>query len=172
MGNMGDTAEYQKAWRVRNRGRIKKYREDNREKIAQQAHDHYLRTKDHSNAVRHVWYERNKPHIIARERAKRETLEGKAYQWKINAKRRHIEWNLVIEQIKSLPMVCYYTGLPLTLEIGKPNTMSIDRVDSSKPYELSNIVPCCSMVNAMKQDFETNEFIEMCKRIVNHQSNE
>jgi hypothetical protein len=166
------TKEYQREWRRRNQQWVKEYRERNREKIAKQTRERYLRNKTHSDAVRKKWYLKNKSRIIANLRAKKETLEGKLYQWKLSAKRRRIGWNLVIEQVRSLPMVCYYTGLPLTMEVGKVNTMSIDRRDSSRPYEFSNVVPCCSMVNAMKQDFEENEFIEMCKQITNHQSNE
>jgi hypothetical protein len=166
------TKEYQRKWRQNNQQWLKKYREQNREKTNKQSQERYLRNKEHNDAVRKKWYLENRSRIISKLRAKKETLEGKIYQWKLGAKRRNIKWNLTIEEVKSLPMACHYTGIPLTLKIGETNTMSIDRIDSSKPYELSNVVPCCSMINEMKFDYTKSEFIEMCKQVANHQSNE
>lgn len=163
--------EYQKEWRQHNQKWFKNYREINKEKIKKQSRERYLKNKEHDDTIRKKWYLKNKSRIIAKLRAKKETLEGKIYEWKCGAKRRHIKWNLTLEEIKSLPMICHYTGLPLTLKIGNPNTMSIDRIDSSKPYEFSNITPCCSMINNMKSYYNKTEFIEMCKRVAHHQLN-
>lgn len=162
------TREYQIEWRRNNRQWVKEYRRRNREKIKTQSRERYLRNKEHNDTIRKKWYLENRPRIIAKLKAKKETLEGKIYQWKMGAKRRNIDWELTLEQVKLLPMVCHYTGLPLTMEVGHINTMSIDRLDSSKPYTLSNVAPCCSMVNDMKRDFNKADFVEMCKRVAIH----
>ena len=164
------TREYQIEWRRNNQQWVNDYRERNREKIKKQSRERYLRNKEHNDAVRKKWYSENKSRIIAKLRAKKETLEGKIYQWKLGAKRRGIKWQLTAEFLESLPMICHYTGLPLTMKVGKPSTMSIDRIDSSLPYEASNVVSCCSMVNDMKFDYTESEFVEMCKRVVSHQT--
>ncbi len=164
------TREYQIKWRQNNRTWVKEYRIRNREKIKTQSRERYLRNKEHNDAIRKKWYLKNRSRIIAKLRVKKETLEGKIYQWKMGAKRRNIEWKLTIEQVKSLPMVCHYTGLPLVLEVGHVNTLSLDRVDSNKPYESSNVVPCCSMINDMKYDYTTEQFIQMCKHVASYQS--
>lgn len=44
----------------------------------------------------------------------------------------------------------------------------IDRVDSSKGYEVSNCVPCCKRCNFMKSDTPVGEFIAHVHRIAAH----
>lgn len=46
----------------------------------------------------------------------------------------------------------------------------IDRIDSSKGYEPSNIVPCCTMCNRMKSDFTSEEFLNHIQQIYKYQS--
>jgi hypothetical protein len=52
---------------------------------------------------------------------------------------------------------------------GKPNTEThrngIDRVDSSKGYELSNCVACCGECNHAKRDIASDIFIQKCEDI-------
>lgn len=48
----------------------------------------------------------------------------------------------------------YYTG--------------IDRVDSSKPYEIGNCVPCCKICNIMKMALPLDVFLEHIKNIYNN----
>ena len=45
----------------------------------------------------------------------------------------------------------------------------VDRIDSSKGYELDNCVPCCSKCNIMKLDYTTNEFLQHIEKISNFQ---
>ena len=66
---------------------------------------------------------------------------------------------------------CFYTGLDMTLERGRGHKyndeqVSIDRIDSNKPYTLNNICLCCWRVNSMKNNMDTNKFLEWCKLIV------
>jgi hypothetical protein len=52
---------------------------------------------------------------------------------------------------------------------GRVNTnISIDRIDSSKGYEVGNIQLVCAIVNIMKQNMSSNELISWCKLIVSH----
>lgn len=110
-------------------------------------------------------YQKNRNNNIERNKKYRSTLEGKIQQWKYGAKRRKIEWRVTDAFLKKLPMICHYSGIPLTLEIGNLNTISIDRVDSDKPYENSNIVPTCSIINMMKGELSTKDFLEICQKI-------
>lgn len=65
---------------------------------------------------------------------------------------------------------CYYCGQePLEF---KPYSDSdsifvngVDRIDSNKPYEISNCVPCCKACNFAKNDQPIDEFITRVKRI-------
>lgn len=42
----------------------------------------------------------------------------------------------------------------------------VDRVDSSKGYELDNVVPCCSTCNYMKSDLSVDEFYKHLLKII------
>jgi hypothetical protein len=66
---------------------------------------------------------------------------------------------------------CFYSGRPLAIELRTKslNSLSIDRINSSKGYTPDNIVLCCSIVNIMKLDTPEDEFIRLCRDIVNHQ---
>lgn len=99
-----------------------------------------------------------------------ETIRGKFTLWRKGAKRRNISWELSDKDVDELlkPMVCYYTNVPLTLERSKPNTVSIDRVNSDLGYVKGNVVICQSTVNFMKGTLSTTEFIKFCRNIVNH----
>jgi len=83
------------------------------------------------------------------------------------------ELDITIEQLKELwtaqDGICPYTGwkmeLPKSTEKKKPNTASLDRIDSSKGYILGNIQIVCVMANFAKSDFSNEEMQEFCKAI-------
>jgi hypothetical protein len=68
-------------------------------------------------------------------------------------------WNLFIKQNKK----CALTGLDISIE--GEHTASLDRVDSKKGYEISNVQWVHKDVNLMKMDFDLNEFFSYCKLI-------
>lgn len=103
-------------------------------------------------------------------RKKRSTLKYKMNAWRRKANIRHIEFSISENDIQKLPMVCAYSGVPLTMEVGKDNSISLDRIDSSKGYIPDNIALCTSWVNRMKQEKSVAEFVEMCGRIFQHRS--
>ena len=96
---------------------------------------------------------------------KHDTLKRRFYQWKSQAKRKCVLFNITVEYLQSLPLICHYTKRELTYEPKCKNTISLDRIDSSKGYTKDNIVFCCSDINFMKNDLNYNEFIENCKLV-------
>ena len=68
--------------------------------------------------------------------------------------------------------ICAYSGKVMTLEHGKLNTVSIERIDSKIGYTKSNTILVCNAVNRMKSDFTFNEFFEMCKSVTEHLSDD
>lgn len=48
------------------------------------------------------------------------------------------------------------------------NLISIDRIDSSKDYTRNNIVLYYWGINRLKAELSVDNFIKMCKRIVNY----
>src|SRR4051812_41029308 len=95
----------------------------------------------------------------------RESIEGKYTQWKNGAKARGYEWGLTIEFLRSLPLVCHYTGQELTLEIKQPNTVSLDRIDNTRGYLPDNVCFTTWKINKLKQAFKYDEFIGICVQI-------
>ena len=58
--------------------------------------------------------------------------------------------------------LCVYTKLPLTIKANQFNTISIDRIDSSKNYTKENIQFVCRAVNEMKMHRDEGLFIHLC----------
>lgn len=87
-----------------------------------------------------------------------------------------IGFDITEEQLKELWIKqdgkCFYTGIKLILPKSFPQSYhklspSIDRIDSSKPYTISNIQIVHKQVNFMKQSMSHDEFIYFCKTISN-----
>ena len=73
------------------------------------------------------------------------------------------------KQMFKFGLLCPYSGIQMTWELGsgKPTetNISIDRFDSTRPYEAGNVVFCCWFVNRMKYDYTDQEFIGACEHI-------
>jgi len=86
-----------------------------------------------------------------------------------NARRRKLEHNIDINYIKQIFIdqkgLCFYTNKPMLIDIREEkdnnNSVSIDRVDSSKGYIRGNIVLCRWIVNRMKNDIDHSTFLEL-----------
>lgn len=94
------------------------------------------------------------------------------------ARVRNIEVSITIEDILDLlekqNYKCALSGLPLimsrTFSKDRTNqasstTASLDRIDSSKGYVLGNVQWVHKDINIMKNKFDNQYFIEMCKKI-------
>ena len=68
---------------------------------------------------------------------------------------------------------CALTGWDMTMILGEGvvNTnASIDRIDSSKGYVVDNIQFVCRIANTAKSDLSQEDFINLCKTIINNQN--
>jgi hypothetical protein len=90
---------------------------------------------------------------------------GRFSTWKYKAKLRKLKWELTLDHIKSLPLVCHYTSKKLTLDANKDNTISLDRIDNTRGYIKENVVLCCSNINIMKNTLPIKTFISLCKEV-------
>lgn len=50
--------------------------------------------------------------------------------------------------------------------------LSVDRIDSDKGYTIDNIQLLCTIINTMKSTLSNEEFVEICKLIVDNQITE
>lgn len=101
------------------------------------------------------------------------------------ARKRKKEWELTASQFVELIYDnCYYCGIAPNTTVNPTRGMSlqktrelecfityngIDRVDSSKGYEVDNVVPCCEQCNRAKLDYSAQEFLSWVERVHNHQ---
>ena len=77
------------------------------------------------------------------------SIRGRFANGKAHAKYRGIKWHLGLKEFEKLlePNECHYCKGPLQ-ETG----VGLDRKDNLKPYEISNVVPCCKSCNSIKGD--------------------
>lgn len=90
-----------------------------------------------------------------------------------NARKKEIEHNLTQSFINKLwerqKGLCYYTGKPMDLDISdgrdNSNSISIDRVDSSRGYIIGNVVLCRWVVNRIKNNLSIEQLLEVLEDI-------
>jgi hypothetical protein len=101
------------------------------------------------------------------------TIEGRATVFLRNAKRsakhRDQEFSLEINDIvdcwEKQEKICAYSGIEMSLEVGKLNTVSIERIDSNIGYTKENTILVCQAINRMKSDFDYEDFYFLCKSV-------
>jgi hypothetical protein len=69
--------------------------------------------------------------------------------------------------------LCYYSGLPMKFsKYGDGRNMysvSPDQLIADGGYTKTNVVLCCWAVNAGKNSFPINEYINLCRAVARHQ---
>ena len=101
------------------------------------------------------------------------TIEGRAKVFLLNAKKSAIkrkqEFSLIVEDIAKCwyeqSFICAYSGREMTLEAGKLNTVSIERIDSNIGYTPENTILVCQAINRMKSNFMFDDFYELCRDV-------
>jgi len=88
------------------------------------------------------------------------------------ARRKNIAFSLTIKQAWNLFLKqgrkCALSGIDLSFERANP-TASLDRIDSTEGYVLSNVQWIHKDLNLMKQSLAQATFIEWCHKVANHQ---
>lgn len=80
-------------------------------------------------------------------------------------------WQLFLEQDRK----CSLTGVDIefrpTLRSNKLATASLDRIDSSKGYNIGNVHWVHKDINRMKWEFSQERFVELCRLVVEYEGN-
>lgn len=79
-------------------------------------------------------------------------------------------WDITIEDVWNLyeqqDGVCELSGIPIGwAEKGLTATASIDRIDSAEGYILENVQLVHKDINFMKQQFDQQYFVDLCKQV-------
>jgi len=88
-----------------------------------------------------------------------------------SAKERNHLWSLDISNFSDIiTSNCFYCNASPKIREGKTQqgkpfpTNGIDRMNNNIGYEISNVVPCCSLCNKMKSSLSKEEFLtQICK---------
>jgi hypothetical protein len=97
---------------------------------------------------------------------------------KNKARLRKIHWSLSPEYLWELFLKqgrrCSFTGMELVFarnyRNNKMQTASLDRIDSAKGYIQGNVQWVHKTVNFMKQALNDENFIDICRKIVDYRS--
>ena len=90
----------------------------------------------------------------------RKTIRGKYADYKYDAKHRGIEFRLSIVEFSSFwQLPCFYCRTEI-------ETIGLDRLDNHRGYFASNVVPCCTYCNRMRNNKNPSEFLSHCYKIV------
>lgn len=82
--------------------------------------------------------------------------------YKATAKKKNLEFFISKEEFDFLTSsVCFYCN--------SSSDIGVDRLDSTLGYIKNNVVPCCTMCNYMKNDYNYDEFINQCQKINKNQ---
>lgn len=94
----------------------------------------------------------------------RERKQGDRTRVPVNITKEYA-WELYLNQNKK----CALSGVDILIAGNHQyNTASIDRIDSSKGYEEGNIQWVHKHINFMKCTYSQEYFIEMCKKVAEH----
>jgi len=81
------------------------------------------------------------------------------------SKRKNLKFSISFEDFNKLIFLpCNYCGHKPT----PPERNGLDRMDNTKGYELSNVVPCCTPCNQMKSKLTVKDFVCKCREIIKH----
>lgn len=80
---------------------------------------------------------------------------------KASAKKRDIPFSLSLSDMDTIgiPILCPVLGIPLQFHRGKvqDDSISFDRIDSTKGYTVDNVIVVCYRVNKLKSDASLEE---------------
>ena len=138
---------------------LQKEKEYYKEWRAKQLEERPEEFRKHNNEVAKEWRAENAEHIA---RWYRTHVNSRLDAIKRAAITRGIAWNLTDEEAKvMLTSPCVYCK-HMDLEV---RVNGIDRLDSARPYETANCLPCCKDCNYMKGTYDPVSFIEKCKKV-------
>lgn len=83
-----------------------------------------------------------------------------------------LEPDWAVKQYEKQKGLCFYTGSKMKVGKGSGgDTISIDRVDSTKGYSPENCVLCCWVFNSMKRNLPLNQLEALCEAFLANKSN-
>ena len=117
--------------------------------------------------------------------SRRSTETESEYKWRYqsyiqSAKKRKLSWSINYNKFLEITTQhCYYCDAEPEMRPShakrwdfKFPMSGIDRMDSSRGYEIDNVVPCCSYCNQAKWDHDVKDFLLWIEKVYSHQVQE
>ena len=96
------------------------------------------------------------------------SFTGRYNTYKRGARSRGLDFLLSQDEFDLITQKpCYYCGEYEKRYFDEPYS-GIDRVDSSKGYDIENVLPCCETCNRMKLDYNTSFWLNKMQKIIKH----
>lgn len=134
-----------------------------------------------AQAERKQYYTDNRARLKEQETARRNTLEGRlralvnasAASIRVRGRaKRNLEHSITYEDVAALydqqEGKCALTGRSMSTRTKDPDVISLDRIDNDKGYTADNIQLVTGQVNRCKNAYTVEEFIDMCRAVVNN----
>ena len=100
-----------------------------------------------------------------RDKKYRSKPEVRFKKYKASALSRGYTWELTRDEfMEHWQKPCSHCGASI-------ETIGLDRIDSSLPYQVNNVEPCCSKCNQMKSDWSTVAWYNHMGKIMLHKMN-
>lgn len=89
---------------------------------------------------------------------------------KRDAAEKGIDFNLTLTSIRNIlrSKKCYWSGVPIDIDMVNGGKISIDRIDATKGYIVGNVVACSTEANKFKSFVETGHQRDKSKLIQNY----
>ncbi len=155
--NLEKHAAYQRLWRSKNREKareiVRRWRAKNYNKNLELEREWRKSNPEKVKEKRLKYYALHKEDILSRHRWSNRSLGVQFRCGRDSAKRRGISWQLSREDFAALRIgSCVYCQDSLS-----PTGCGLDRLDNSKGYEISNVVPACGPCNRIRNIYMTYE---------------
>lgn len=162
--NATKLAEYQKERWLKDKEKIserkKKFAQAHPEIIKARSKKYYEENKEAIKKAVEEYRDKNIDSIRTNARKYRNSPKGRLKSYQASAKERGYDFSLTTDEFNTLLFKeCHYCG--------QPESMGIDRKDSSIGYFSYNVVPCCKTCNFMKGTLSYPEFYGHIRKIIN-----
>lgn len=136
---------------------FKTYYSLNKEYINQKNKNYYNENIEVIATIHSNYRQNNKAKLLLHDKVRDRRFDRRFKKSKLAAAKRKLEWNISYDDFKSsCELDCFYCNNKL--ENRKLSTSAaLDRKDNSVGYTLSNVLPCCSICNYLRQDILTIE---------------
>ncbi len=120
---------------------------------------YYIKNKTKIRKYGLEYYYKNQEKILISLKEFKQSKKGRYKTYKQNAMSRNLNFEITFEEF------CLLWQKPCTYCGSEIKTIGLDRINNNEPYYSSNLTPCCTNCNKMKEKMTVKEFLSQCEKI-------